>query len=211
MTLLPAIPSPADASLDVLRSACTSVQAWADSCDDVDAAVEALAKVSAIETYLSKKGQDAEAQGAARWLEVRIGQLLGPASPNGAGLVASNPNVLTATERHRFRQMAQHADLVADLIPTSRAKVLKAIKLANGSVLPARSAPRQKPDWVSIAHALAAALRGWAAIDAAADEASGEADDPEVIAATARLDLTVEQVWAARDDALAAFDRAVQS
>lgn len=63
---LPAIPSPATASLEVLRRACQSVQVWAEDCDDIDAAIDALAKVSAIETYLAKKGQDAEAQGAAR-------------------------------------------------------------------------------------------------------------------------------------------------
>jgi hypothetical protein len=76
--VLPVIPDPVSSSVDVLHEACAAVRAWADECDDLGEVYEALAKVSAIEEYLSRKGQEAPAQSAARWLEVRIGDLLGP-------------------------------------------------------------------------------------------------------------------------------------
>ena len=50
-----------------------------------------------------------------RRLEVRIGVVLGPASPNGKGLgsIATDPDGLSKDERHAFRTMAVHADVVA--------------------------------------------------------------------------------------------------
>lgn len=84
------------------------------------------------------------------------------------------------------------------------------VKRVVGTSKPKRT-PTEKPDWISICHMLAAALRGWESLDQAAEDASGQVDDPERIAAEERLDVTFEQVWAARDDALAAFDAAVSA
>lgn len=105
--------------------ACLEAREWADNCNDIDAAVEALGRVAAIEAYLAKRGQDAPAQEAARWLEVRIGELLGPAE-------MGRPQSSVMTElhyqaRHEFRQMAANRDLVAGLVPCSRRAILNRI------------------------------------------------------------------------------------
>jgi N6-adenosine-specific RNA methylase IME4 len=144
MTTALAIPDPTAASVTTLIDACVAVRVWADSCTDIGEALEALDKVSAIETYLARRGQDAAAQSAARWLEVRIGELLGPAMPNGkdAGLIAINPD-LSSFERHQFRQLAAYKDLVADLVPCSRRLILKTIK---------QNRAADKPDAMDILH-----------------------------------------------------------
>lgn len=132
---LPVIPDPTSASVALLQDTCSAVLAWAESCDDIGRVYEAMAKVSAIEEYLSRKGQEAPAQEAARWLEVRVGELLGPPPGHGPGRgkVAREQSLIPATDRVRFRKLAAHRDLVADLVPTSRNRILKAIKQAEAA------------------------------------------------------------------------------
>jgi hypothetical protein len=72
-----------------------------------------------------------------RRLEVRIGQLLGPAKPGPQpeSSVATEDRDLSRHERHEFRQMAANPEAVEDIIatstddePPSRRKVMAAIK-----------------------------------------------------------------------------------
>ena len=135
---LPAIPDPTAATVGALQDACLAVRVWADDCNDIAAAAEALARVSAVETYLARKNADAPAQEAARWLEVRIGELLGPNPGSGRQDRASESLVsesgLSANERLHFRRLAEHRDLVASMVPCSRNAILKAIKRAEAAV-----------------------------------------------------------------------------
>lgn len=136
---LPVIPDPVASSVDVLHQACSAVRVWADECDDVGDAYEALAKVAAIEEYLSRKGQAGPAQSAARWLEVRIGDLLGDAEHGGdrrSDQVTRVLHEIPAMDRVRFRKLAAHRDLVADMVPTSRNRILKVIKQAESADKP---------------------------------------------------------------------------
>jgi N6-adenosine-specific RNA methylase IME4 len=125
--LLPVVPDPTLTSVDALHQACLTVREWVDDCDNIPAAVEVLARVAAIEEYLSRRGQEGPAQEAARWLEVRIGDLLGPASPNGKGDVRV-PHEVPKNRVHEFRKLAAHRDLVADMVPASRRRILHVIR-----------------------------------------------------------------------------------
>lgn len=111
-------------------------------------AARPLAKVAAVEEYLSKKGQEAPAQEAARWLEVRLGELLGPPENHGPATLTRELRFIPAMDRARFRKLAAHRDLVAELVPTSRNRILKAIKQAEASDKPAAEPPhlRVVPD-----------------------------------------------------------------
>jgi len=64
---------------------CRQTEVWAGHCDDIPAIRDANAKLGAIGEYLTRTSNDGRALIAAtQWrLEVRIGQLLGPASRNG--------------------------------------------------------------------------------------------------------------------------------
>jgi len=132
--MLPAVPDPTTASIDALHDVCFAVREWVDGCDDIAEATEALARVSAVETYLSRRGAEGPAQEAARWVEVRIGELLGPASETNGRPLHRDAKVLTEHERHWFRCLAEHRDLVAAKVPCSRSVVLKAIKQATAAV-----------------------------------------------------------------------------
>lgn len=132
---VPDIPAPTTTTIETLKQVCLDVRVWADQCDDLSEATETHAKVSAIETYLAKKGQAAEAQEAARWLEVRIGELLGPAEV-GVNLGNSVATEIPKDFRYEFRRLAEHRDLVARLVPASRHRILEAIRLAEIQPLP---------------------------------------------------------------------------
>lgn len=128
---LPAIPDPVSAPVAVLQHTCAEVRLWAEDCDDVAQVYEALSKISAIEEYLSKKGQEAPAQEAARWLEVRIGELLGdPVVGRPKANVTRELQIIPAMDRVRFRKLAAHRDLVEEMVPASRNRILKVIKQA---------------------------------------------------------------------------------
>jgi len=81
-----------------------------------------------VETILALKHQADEAMTAARFLEAKIGELLGPAvagrPPKNVG---PGPN-LTATKRKEFRILAQYRDIVAELVPNSRKRILRVIR-----------------------------------------------------------------------------------
>ncbi len=149
-------------SLAAIHQDCDAVDVWAEGCESISELREVLSRLSAVSDYLastSKEGRGRYAE-TMRRLEVRIGKLLGPASPNGAyesGSVATDPSI-TRHERNEFRQMAENDDVVEDVIanstddqPASRRKVMRAIKgdAPQGPVLPptvgnTRALPRTK-------------------------------------------------------------------
>lgn len=112
--LVPANP----AALDVDRASeiATKIEAWAITCDDLDALREARARVAAVESYLAKRHKDAskEMARADRKLEARIGELIGAAKAAVPGPGRGKPSVandgLSRNERHEFRQIAEYQD-----------------------------------------------------------------------------------------------------
>jgi N6-adenosine-specific RNA methylase IME4 len=126
--MTPAIPDPTVASIDTLHDACLAVREWADNCTDIGDALEAHARVTAIETYLARKGQEAPAQEAARWLEIRVGELLGPASSTNGRPLPDAVKAIHHSRRDEYRQMASNRSVVVPLLPCSRSVALKAIK-----------------------------------------------------------------------------------
>lgn len=140
MSLALALPEPAQ--VERVDLFCSQIDAWSQTCDDVAELADAKNKVSALDHYLALNATDGRAQLAAtmRRLEVRIGELLGPAptpQETGAlkGSIANEPSPLSKDERHQFRQMAEHPEVVDDVIetstddePASRRKVLDEIK-----------------------------------------------------------------------------------
>lgn len=113
--LVPANP----AAMDVDRASeiATKIEAWAITCDDLDALREARARVAAVESYLAKRHKDAskEMARADRKLEARIGELLPREQGKRTDLMqpdnlAGTPAKLSRTERREFRQIAEYQD-----------------------------------------------------------------------------------------------------
>lgn len=108
--------------------------AWADTVDDIAQVKDASAKWAAICEYVRRTSREgvAEAEGALRRLEMRVGELLGEAKTGRPNLPRE---VDIADNRvHEFRQMAAHPEIVEQVIaestdtdPPSRAKVLREI------------------------------------------------------------------------------------
>jgi len=146
-------------SLVQVESTCVGIEEWAAACDSVPELRDAGNKLSAIDQYLAKTTKEGRSRVAAaqRRLEVRIGQLIGPApdpsESRRSDLDPSSTNDgsdLTRNERHEFRRMADHEDVVEDAIanstddePASRRKVSGAI--TNGAPKAAPPAPRRRP------------------------------------------------------------------
>lgn len=75
-------------------------------------------QLEALEAFVESKSQLGEVQAAARRVEVRIGQLLGPGvqgqhTPAALSVVTER---VTPDERYEFRQMAEHEDIVERVI-----------------------------------------------------------------------------------------------
>ena len=114
------------------------VERWAASCDSVAELREASNRLAAVDEYLNRTSIEGRGRLAValRRLEVRIGEVLGKAPsagrPSGGNLVHGQD--LSDRQRHDFRNMAEHADLVealteqsTDASPLSRRQVLQAI------------------------------------------------------------------------------------
>jgi len=114
------------------------VERWAQTCDSVSELREASNRLAAVDEYLNRTSVEGRGRlaMALRRLEVRIGEVLG--KPSMAGPGRGKPSVTTEgfskDQRHDFREMAQHADLVESLVetstdanPLSRRQVLQAI------------------------------------------------------------------------------------
>lgn len=142
MNTLPAIPSPTELDVATIGVLGREVLAWAETVDDIAAVKDATARWSAITEYVRRTSREgvAEAEGALRRLEVRVGKMLGPPptpqeSGRRKGSVATEPSGLMPDARHDFRQLAEHVDVVEAVIasssdesPPSRRKCLTEIE-----------------------------------------------------------------------------------
>lgn len=138
------LPAPSDITrADVARHG-AQVTAWAATADDVAAVRDASAKWSAITEYVrrSSRAGIADAEAVLRRLEMRVGVLLGPAkrdhdrSPGSTSVVTD----IERQARHDFRTLAEHPEIVAQVIaessdasPPSRRKCLAAIAAAHAA------------------------------------------------------------------------------
>jgi hypothetical protein len=134
-----AIPQPSQL-VDVLNL-CQSVEAQLPHVDDVAALKDAAAKMRAIDQYValtSTEGRQAIAA-TVRRIEVRVGEVLGAPMPGTRTdlqpLGRDQEVVVSDRERHDFRQMAAHPEIVeaeiakgTDERPTSRRQVMQAIR-----------------------------------------------------------------------------------
>lgn len=99
---------------------------------DMDGARELRQRLAAYERYISDKKARANLEAESRLTEVLIGQLLGPAVIGRPSEKVSAGN-LSKKERHVFRELAEHADIVDEQLAakqTKRAKILVAIERA---------------------------------------------------------------------------------
>lgn len=139
-------------SLVAVHDQCAAVEAWAGRCESIAELRDASNKLAAIDEYLARTSSEGRARVAAaqRRLEVRVGELLGPTTPGARTdrepSIAIEGSSLTKDERHAFRAMAEHPDVVEDVIadstdeqPASRRKVTRAI--AEHKPAPARRPP----------------------------------------------------------------------
>lgn len=124
------LPDPTATAVPALHDRCEAIMEWAQQTDDIEQLNEARQWVSAVEKYLEQKHAQGPAMRAARFLEARIGELLGKASPNGKGLgsVRADPSVLTRHERHEFRKLAEHKDLWEHNPERPRKRILREIR-----------------------------------------------------------------------------------
>lgn len=138
MSNLPAIPEPSTTPVPALLDACAAIVAWARGCDDVAEVREAHRRMKAIAAYLESQDHARTARTAMIQIEVRIGELLGPAVNGGDRRSDQLPREVTdlpPNRAHEFRKMAAHPDVVEQVIaestekaPASRSKVLEAIR-----------------------------------------------------------------------------------
>jgi hypothetical protein len=144
MSLTPIIHEPT--SLIQVDDQCGALEAWAERCDSVPDLRDATDRLAAIDEYLARTSTEGRARvtAAMRRLEVRIGELLGPADNHGPATVSRDSRLGAGSDdaerqlRSDFRKMARNPDAVEKVIresdddnPPSRRKVVKRIdKLA---------------------------------------------------------------------------------
>jgi hypothetical protein len=129
---LPAIPDPATATIATMRAACIDALPWIHACDNIIDACTVLDQVLLVEAILARKKQADDAMTAARWLEVRIGELLGPPRPGERTDLQPVPQEvqvqLARNRRNEFRILARYRDVVAETVPNSRKRILRIIR-----------------------------------------------------------------------------------
>jgi len=111
------------------------VRAWADGTEQLDDLRETDRRLAALYGYLLDRVQRARVEVARRWVELRIGELLGPVEQGertnpGLSLASDSGAEVPVDDRYRFRLMAEHPDVVEQAIAngaTSRAAILAAI------------------------------------------------------------------------------------
>jgi N6-adenosine-specific RNA methylase IME4 len=106
--------------------------------DSIEEVEEGRKRLDAWRAYVTKREQKNEIAAAARWCEIRIGELLGPAEavagPGRGKKALLMSNALSAGQRqdhHKFRLLAENKPLVSRLIAdgqVSRNHILQAIK-----------------------------------------------------------------------------------
>ena len=124
------IPDPEVASLPALVLACDQMTHLlrTDPPTDIDAAVEMLARLAAIETYLSKHDQAWAAQTPNRLLEARIGALLGPAEMGGTHQLPRAATGIHQARRYEFRLLDEYREAWEPQLPLSRRAALVKIE-----------------------------------------------------------------------------------
>lgn len=139
------------AGVVAVHDQCDAIERWAAECQSVPELRDAGNRLAAIDEYLQRTSTEGRSRVAAamRRLEVRIGELLGPAQVGGGNHGNQHdprPSVatkgLSPDQRHDFREMAANPEVVEKVIedstddePASRRKVQEAI---------ARSAPAKR-------------------------------------------------------------------
>lgn len=129
-------------SLVAVCDQCAAVEAWAQTCESVPELQDASNRLAAIDEYLARTSTEGRSRVAAamRRLEMRIGSLL-PSEPGRRTDLRPVPRegqvAIASTQRHDFRQMAEHSEVVEQVIaestdeaPASRRKVMDRIREA---------------------------------------------------------------------------------
>lgn len=127
-------------SLVEVDDQCSAVERWASDCQSIPELQDASNRLAAIDEYLARTSTEGRSRVAAaiRRLEVRIGQLLGPPMTRqeaGAARGVPREGHLNKNQRRDFRQMAEHPEVVEDVIkestdekPASRRSVMQRLQ-----------------------------------------------------------------------------------
>ena len=141
-------------SLVAVNDQCAAVEAWAEECQSIPELKDATNRLAAIDEYLSRTSTEGRGRVAAamRRLEVRIGILLPPRQQGRQLLQRAEEVGLGQTDRSTFRHMAEHAEVVEEVIaestddaPPSRRSVLDRIKTAQTNNPAPADPPRNRP------------------------------------------------------------------
>lgn len=136
MSALPALPDPSGLDLAAVANLGALLVVWAEETTDVAAVRDAAARWSAITEYVRRTSREgvAEAEAALRRLEVRIGRLMPPVAETNGRPLDRDLKAMSHDERHDLRALAEHADVVEEVIaasddasPPSRRKCLTEI------------------------------------------------------------------------------------
>lgn len=130
MTLVPlAIPDPSEI---LPADFADRARRWLAEQTDIAAVDDVRRRLTALETYVKGRESKLVAQTAARWSEARIGELLGEREVGGRGKkVPSAFGSLSEDERRWFRRLAEHLDVLAELLgqaKASRSAILNEIR-----------------------------------------------------------------------------------
>jgi hypothetical protein len=119
---------------------CTAIEQWASECESIAELKEESNLCAAMDEYLARTSAEGRARVAAtiRRLEVRIGQLLPERTPgrrNDLEPLPREAEVLNHGQRRDFRQMADHPEVVEEVIaestdekPASRRTVMQRLQ-----------------------------------------------------------------------------------
>ena len=135
-----ALPEPRSLAISQAHDLCARIEKWAEDVSDIPELDRARAWANAIEVFLGPKQAEGPAQRAARLLEARIGDLLGPAEigrPRGEKVLRKVP--FSKTSANEFRLLSTYKSLWYEDLPLSRARVLRLIR-------DKQAAEREKPE-----------------------------------------------------------------
>jgi hypothetical protein len=116
------------------------IRANLEKMDNIEVIGEQHRRLMALERYVTDRSQEEEVRAAARWCELRLGELLGVTSQGGRTDLQPSPasESLDKDEAYKFRLMAANREIVEARInhgQTSRAAILAEIRRdkANGN------------------------------------------------------------------------------
>lgn len=125
-------------SLVAVNDQCEQIEAWAETCESVPELRDAINRCAAIDEYLARTSTEGRARVAAaiRRLEARVGVLTREdrLARDQDGRFRPQDDGLSDKQRHEFRLMAEHPEVVEEVIaestdqsPASRRKVMQRI------------------------------------------------------------------------------------